>query len=186
MKLLAVVGSMRDGNTKHLVDEMIYSISAIEDVITEEIHLAELRIGFCNGCLACDVTKECVIDDDMVHIVQKAREADAFILASPARWGLLSGEMKTFMDRLNPLAVTEELNGKKCIVLAVGQSEESEKDSIVNAANSISTFCESAGIEVVEKLIVCNCYGKDAWETNYDAIGSCKRAVSHLIDSFLS
>lgn len=183
MKILAISGSLRNGNTRYLVDETVNTLKNITNVQIEKIYLSNIKMRFCNGCLSCDETGKCVFDDDMTDIVLKAKSADAFILATPARWGLLSGEMKTFLDRLNPLAVNEELKGKKAIVFSVGQSDEDDSESILLAAKSLVTFCENAGIKVVETVSVCGCYYKDDVSKKKDYINACKCAGSNLIKS---
>lgn len=159
MKIIAVIGSARNGNTKYMVEKILDSMVEEKGFNIQKIHLNDVKMGFCNGCLECDKTGKCVIDDDMSEIVDDVRNADGFIFASPARWSLLSGEMKTFLDRLNPLAVREEMNGKVCVNLVVGQSEEDDKESIILAANSLKAFCDNAGIEVVDTVMICGCYG---------------------------
>lgn len=159
MKILAVIGSTRNGNTKYIVEKIIDGITKKNETCNvQKIHLRDIKMNFCDGCLVCDKTGKCVINDDMTKIVSNVRDADGFIFASPARWALLSGEMKTFFDRLNPLAIKEELAGKLCVNIVVGQSEEDDKESIVLAANSLKTFCDNAGIEVVDTVIACGCY----------------------------
>lgn len=160
MKIIAVIGSTRNGNTKYMVEKIIDGIKR-EDARcdVQKIYLRDIKMEFCDGCLVCDETGECVINDDMSKIVAEIRKADGFIFASPARWALLSGEMKTFFDRLNPLAVKEEMAGKLCVNIVIGQSEEDGKESIESAADSLKAFCNDAGIEIVDTVIACGCYG---------------------------
>lgn len=183
MKILSVVGSTRDGNSKFMVSETIKAMQSNSSIQIEEVNLKDITINFCNGCLSCDSTGECVFNDDMSAIVSKAREADGFIFATPARWGLLSGEMKTFLDRLNPLAVKEELKDKRAIIFAVGQSEVNDSKSISLAADSLKTFCDNSGIKIVETVIVCGCYGKDDVEKDINSINACKAAGIKLINN---
>ncbi len=184
MKILAVAGSCRDGNTRYLVDLAIKNISDYDrnnDIEIKKIHLKDFYINFCSGCLECDMTGECTYHDDMSDIISFVRDSDALILATPARWGLLSGEMKTFLDRLNPLAVKEELRDKRAIIVAVGQSEEEEAESIKCAADSLVTFCENAGICVVKTVIVCGCYDSSDVASKSNYLNACESAVEKLI-----
>lgn len=182
MKVIAVVGSLRDGNTNYLVEETIREFQSKKNVQIQKIHLKNINMNFCNGCLICDTTGNCVYDDDMSSLISQIRDADAFIFATPARWGLLSGEMKTFIDRLNPLAVNEELKNKRAIIVAVGQSEPTDSSSIELASESIKTFCDDAGIEVIDTVIVCGCYEKDDVKTKENYIEKCRLAFSNLIN----
>ena len=187
MKILAVAGSCRLGNTKYLVDVAVAEIvNTYRNLDITNIHLKDISMNFCCGCLDCDSTGKCIYSDDMTDLVSIARDADGLILATPARWGLLSGEMKTFLDRLNPLAVREELNGKKAIVIAVGQSEEDDSESIRFAAESLVTFCNNAGICVLDTVMVCGCYSYSDASTNLEAITACKSAGKHLLNNIQS
>lgn len=183
MRILAIVGSVREGNTNILVDETIKEIKKSNTVLVEKIHLKDIDMHFCNGCLMCDSTGICVFDDDMSDIISKVRDADAFIFATPARWRLLSGEMKTFLDRLNPLAVHEELKNKSAVIFAVGQSMDGENESIKVAAESLKIFCEDAGINIVDTVIVSGCYDKNDVKNKPDYINSCKFAGNRLINN---
>ncbi len=69
----------------------------------EVISLAEKDIRFCKGCLACQKTKRCVIRDDADEIAQKMGRADVLVFATPIYYYEMSGQMKTMLDRANPL-----------------------------------------------------------------------------------
>ena len=57
---------------------------------------------FCLGCLKCQETKKCVINDDVDEILNKMVNADVIVMASPVYYYSMSGQMKTFIDRSNP------------------------------------------------------------------------------------
>ena len=68
------------------------------------VSLAEKDIRFCKGCLACQATGRCVIRDDADAIVQeKMLHADVLAFATPIYYYGMSGQMKTLLDRANPL-----------------------------------------------------------------------------------
>ena len=71
-----------------------------------EAELASLRgktVQFCRGCFACQETRRCVIHDDADILRRKALEADALVFATPIYYYEMSGQMKTLLDRFNPL-----------------------------------------------------------------------------------
>ena len=78
MKTVAVIGSIRRGNTLKMVQAACKSLNA-KDV--EIIDLSEISLKFCTGCLCCDNTKQCNIDDRMSNLLPIIGEADAFIFA---------------------------------------------------------------------------------------------------------
>ena len=73
----------------------------------EEISLRGKNVGFCRGCLACQRTGRCVQHDDADAIAQKLRGADVVVFATPIYYYEMSGQLKTLLDRMNPLYGTD-------------------------------------------------------------------------------
>ncbi len=69
----------------------------------ETVSLKGKTIGFCVGCLACQKTQTCVIRDDAVALAEQVKNADVLVLAGPVYYYSVSGLLKTFLDRCNPL-----------------------------------------------------------------------------------
>ena len=71
-----------------------------------EVELISLRgktVNFCRGCFVCQEKLRCVIRDDADAICQKALYADVLVFATPIYYYEMSGQLKTLLDRLNPL-----------------------------------------------------------------------------------
>lgn len=73
----------------------------------ETVFLREKQIGFCKGCLACLKLGHCVIQDDAVEIAAKMHDADVLVFATPVYYYCVSGQLKTMLDRANPLFGTD-------------------------------------------------------------------------------
>lgn len=72
--------------------------------ICEEIKLHNLKYSFCNGCLSCTKALKCVQKDDISkELIEKIRDCDVIVFATPVYYYAISGQLKTFIDRLNPL-----------------------------------------------------------------------------------
>ena len=69
----------------------------------ELITLKDKDIRFCKGCQACQKTMKCVIGDDVAEILGKVKAADTLVFVTPIYYYELSGQLKTLLDRLNPL-----------------------------------------------------------------------------------
>ena len=67
------------------------------------ISLKNKDIRFYIGCLACQKTGHCVIKDDVVDIMNSVLEANVVVWATPVYYYEMSGQMKTLIDRLNPM-----------------------------------------------------------------------------------
>lgn len=73
----------------------------------EVLSLRDKTLGFCCGCLACQKTLQCVIKDDANDIVEKMGKADVLVFATPIYYYEMCGQLKTLLDRANPLFPTE-------------------------------------------------------------------------------
>jgi multimeric flavodoxin WrbA len=92
----------KGGNSDTLADELIRGVKDTGNN-AEKISLQGKTIEFCKGCLACQKTQKCVIQDDVDAIAQKVKNADTIVFATPIYYYEMSGQMKTLLDRLNPL-----------------------------------------------------------------------------------
>jgi len=99
MKAIAITGSPRkNGNTEILAKYTLDAIKA-EGLATELISLAGLDIQPCIACMVCSEKETCPIEDDLLPIYNKMKEADAIILASPVYFGSATSQIKSLMDR---------------------------------------------------------------------------------------
>ncbi|MBQ9528428.1 MAG: flavodoxin family protein [Fretibacterium sp.] len=69
----------------------------------EFISLRDKNIAFCKGCLACQKLGHCVISDDAKGITERMLKAEVMVWATPIYYYEMSGQMKTMIDRANPL-----------------------------------------------------------------------------------
>ena len=69
----------------------------------EFLSLRGKDIRFCIGCLSCQKTGSCVLKDDVPEIMAKVKAAEVVVFATPIYYYEMSGQMKTLLDRLNPL-----------------------------------------------------------------------------------
>ena len=102
-KVLVISTSPRKGgNSETLADEFIRGAQEAGNSV-EKITLYDKSIGFCKGCLACQTTRRCVIRDDADAIAQAMLTADVIAFATPIYYYGMCGQMKTMLDRANPL-----------------------------------------------------------------------------------
>ena len=71
--------------------------------VVEYISLRGKKIAFCTGCMCCAKTGECAIKDDAVAIEKQVAAADVVVWATPIYYYEMCGQMKTLIDRLNPM-----------------------------------------------------------------------------------
>ena len=105
--VLVITTSLRaKSNSDILAEKMMEGIRAAGNQV-EHISLKGKTIGFCKGCLACQKTQKCVIRDDAVQIAEAVKNADTLVFVTPIYYYEMSGQMKTLLDRLNPLYGTD-------------------------------------------------------------------------------
>ena len=101
--VLTVSSSPRkNGNSETLADAFASGARETGHSV-ETVRLREKQIGFCRGCLACLKLGHCVIQDDAVEIVAKMHDADVLVFATPVYYYSVCGQLKTMLDRANPL-----------------------------------------------------------------------------------
>ena len=83
----------------------------------ETVYLREKQVSFCKGCLACLKLGHCVIQDDAVEIAAKMHDANVLVFATPVYYYCVSGQLKTMLDRANPLFDTRTTPLQKPICL---------------------------------------------------------------------
>lgn len=102
-KVLIISTSFRKGgNSETLADEFAKGAKDAGHQV-EKICLYDKTIHFCKGCLVCQKTGHCIIQDDANSIVEKMRKAEVIAFATPIYYYEMCGQMKTMLDRSNPL-----------------------------------------------------------------------------------
>ncbi len=101
MKVLAVVGAGKGGNTDALVNAFVQSAVKVGQQAEIEYLFEKKNIHGCNGCYICRKTGSgtCTMHDDLTPVLKKAAEADVIVLASPVYFYNVSAQLKMFMDR---------------------------------------------------------------------------------------
>ena len=107
MKVLAINGSPRgaNGNTERILQPFLEGAQGA-GAETEVIYLKNKEIKHCLGCFTCwtKTPGVCVHKDDMPALLEKVKEADVMVFATPLYIFTVSGLMKDFLDRRLPMA----------------------------------------------------------------------------------
>ncbi len=105
MRIIAFNGSPRKKwNTATLLGKALEG-AASQGAKKELIHLYDLNFKGCISCFACKTKGgknygKCAVKDDLTPVFRKIERSDAIILGSPIYFGNVSGEMRSFMERL--------------------------------------------------------------------------------------
>ncbi len=105
--VLIISSSLRNGSNSEALADQFMKGAKEAGHNAEKISLAGKTINFCKGCLACNKTLKCVIDDDSREIVEKMLKADVLVFATPVYYYSVCGQLKTLLDRANPLFASD-------------------------------------------------------------------------------
>lgn len=105
MNVLAINGSPRKNwNTATLLSKALEG-AASQGAATGLVHLYDLSFKGCISCFACKRKGgasygKCAVQDDLTPLLEKVANADAVILGAPIYLGNVTGEMRSFLERL--------------------------------------------------------------------------------------
>lgn len=106
-KILILSSSLRNNSNSEMLAQKFYEGAKTAGNEVEFISLKDKKIAFCKGCLACQKNFRCVIHDDADLIAQKILTAEILVFATPIYYYGMSGQLKTMLDRANPLFPTD-------------------------------------------------------------------------------
>ena len=106
-KILVITTSLRTRSNSEILAERLIAGAKDAGHEVEQISLKGKEIKFCIGCLACQKTRKCIQKDDAVWIAEKVRDADTLVFVTPIYYYEMSGQMKTLLDRMNPLYASD-------------------------------------------------------------------------------
>ena len=100
MKILMINGSPRkNGNTSLALKEM-EKIFINEQIEVETVQIGNLPIRGCTACGGCRKIGKCVFDDGVNELVEKFRDCDGLVVASPVYYASANGTLISALDRM--------------------------------------------------------------------------------------
>jgi multimeric flavodoxin WrbA len=101
--VLVITTSLRANSNSDILAGRLIAGAKDAGHAVEHISLKGKDIRYCIGCRACRNTLKCIQKDDAIAITEQVRNADTLVFATPIYYHEMSGQMKTLLDRLNPL-----------------------------------------------------------------------------------
>jgi multimeric flavodoxin WrbA len=153
MKVLGVSGSpLPNSNT----DRALRTVLKATGLQTEVVKLRDYSVEPCRACLGCVKTNVCVIGDGGNILCEKAKRADAIVIAGFTPYSSIDARTKAFMERLYPLRhIHGYLAGKPgaAIVTSAIPPEHPELPPACEVGlNAIRFFMLEEGIDFVGAL----------------------------------
>ena len=131
-KVIVISTSLRRGsNSDMLADRFVEGAKAAGNEV-EKISLVGKNIQFCKGCMGCQKLGRCVINDDVNDIMAKVLKADVICWATPIYYYEMSGQLKTMLDRLNPLYPSDYAFTEVYFLSSAAEDEDSVPERAVN------------------------------------------------------
>src|SRR5512143_2920305 len=101
MKVLAIMGSPRKGDSFEVTHLIEKSMKSLGNVDFEYLWLKDAHLEICRGCCVCFAKGEkcCTLKDDRERIENAIHAADGVIFVSPVYVMNVTALMKNFIDR---------------------------------------------------------------------------------------
>ena len=140
MKILAIVGSPRlNGNTNFLVDQALDEAAKL-GAETEKIVISQHTVNPCLGHDNCASLESCSQKDDAGWILDRFREADGVILASPVYYYNVSAQMKAFIDRNYFIYKHDQKYGARAVGIIIVAEQIGIEDTLYTLRQFIADF----------------------------------------------
>lgn len=148
--VLLINGSPRlDGNTARYLEKILEGAESV-NLKVKHINLNELDVKGCQGCMGCRDTEGCTYKDDFDKVYNDIKTADIIVVATPIYFGNMTGQCKSFIDRLfcfwsSPASTL--IDGKKAA--AIITYAESGEDTYQAALDELSSDLKGVGFELI-------------------------------------
>ncbi len=131
-KVLIISTSLRGGSNSDILAKECEKGAKEAGHDVEYISLKGKEIKYCTGCLTCQNTGKCVLKDDVAEIMEKVKIAEVIVFATPVYYYEMSGQMKTLLDRLNPLYPTDYAFRDIYMIATAAEDEDTTFDKTYN------------------------------------------------------
>ena len=121
--ILVISTSLRPRSNSDILTERLVAGARGAGHQVGEISLKGKELKYCIGCLACQKTQRCVQKDDALWIADKMKDADTLVFSTPIYYYEMSGQMKTLLDRMNPL-YSSDYRFRRVYMLSVAAEDE--------------------------------------------------------------
>lgn len=137
--IVIVTSSPRNGGNSETLAKKFAEGAKYSGNHVDFIAVRDLNLQFCRGCMACHKIGRCVIADGMNDLYPVFQNADVVVFASPVYYYAVSGQLKTFIDRLNPLYVKDN---KFKEVYLISTAAENDKSAMEGSVKDIQGWAD--------------------------------------------
>lgn len=135
-KVVIISSSPRKGgNSDTMAAEFLRGAVEVGNTV-EKINIRDMELKFCIGCLSCQRTGKCVLKDGMNELYDTVQHADILVFATPVYYYGMTGQLKTFLDRLNPLFSKDNSFKDIYVLMSAAEDEDSAMDGLLTACSA--------------------------------------------------
>lgn len=131
-KVYIISSSIRSGSNSEMLAKEFEKGTVESGNQVTFLSLKDFDLKFCKGCLACQKLGKCIIKDDMAKIIDEISESDVLVFATPVYYYEMSGQLKTFLDRLNPLYGKDNQFNEIYLLGACADNSRDAFDRVIN------------------------------------------------------
>ena len=121
-KILIISTSLRNNSNSDILARECERGARDAGLDVDYVSLKGKEIKYCIGCMSCQKTNKCILKDDVADIIAKVKDAEVIVYATPIYYYEMSGQMKTLLDRLNPL-YTRDYNFRDIYMIATAADD---------------------------------------------------------------
>lgn len=130
-KVIVVTSSPRKGGNSEILAQKFAEGAKAAGSEVKFIAVRDVGLKFCTGCMYCQSHDKCVLSDGMNDLYKSFENADVLVFATPVYYYAVSGQLKTFLDRLNPLYVRKNKFKEVYLLATSADGDESAMDGCV-------------------------------------------------------
>ena len=120
----------KNGNSDILAEEFARGAAEAGHLV-RKVNLREIELRFCIGCLYCQSHDGCVLRDGVNPLLSEVQASDVLVFATPIYYYEMCGQLKTFLDRMNPLYPRENRFRDVYLLASAAEDEPSAMDGAV-------------------------------------------------------
>ncbi|WP_054743887.1 flavodoxin family protein [Cellulosilyticum ruminicola] len=149
-KVLIISTSLRGGSNSEILAKECERGTIEAELDVEYVSLKGKTIQYCIGCLVCQSKGACVLQDDVAEIMDKVKNAESIVFATPIYYYEMCGQMKTLLERLNPLYQADHKFRNIYMIATAAEDEESTFDKAYNGLQGwVDCFEKASLFEIV-------------------------------------
>ena len=163
-KVLIISTSIRSGSNSEILAHEFEKGAIEKGHDVSFISLKDKNIAFCKGCLACQKTHKCVINDDAISIADQICESDVIVWVTPIYYYEMSGQMKTLIDRCNSLYSRDYRFKEVYLLMTAAEDEDYVPSKAISGLQGWIDCFE--GVELKDTLFVGGVNGPNEIKNN--------------------